>query len=206
MVLVEDAVIVNALVRQALEAAEEVMGTNGLNAVLRTSGLERFIDNFPPNDLKPGVKSSEYARFNQAIEEFYGRGGRGFLNRIGRQSFRYAVDEQAALMGLAEVALKVLPQKGRIKFVLNSMVDALEKTNPQVDAWAGEKDGKMIYVERTCAICYGRTSENPVCHLYVGSLSEAVKWATGKDYEIKETACIAKGDDYCQFEVCESAS
>ena len=36
----EDAVIVNALVRQALTAAQEVMGENGLNAVLRTSGRE----------------------------------------------------------------------------------------------------------------------------------------------------------------------
>ena len=41
----EDAKIVNSLVRQALTSAQEVMGNNGLNTVLRTSGLERFIDN-----------------------------------------------------------------------------------------------------------------------------------------------------------------
>ena len=40
----EDATIINSLVRQALVSAQEVMGDNGLNAVLRTSGLERFID------------------------------------------------------------------------------------------------------------------------------------------------------------------
>ena len=44
----EDATIINSLVRQALTSAQEVMGDNGLNAVLRTSGLERFIGNFPP--------------------------------------------------------------------------------------------------------------------------------------------------------------
>ena len=66
----EDAVIVNSLVRQALTSAQEVMGDNGLNAVLRTSGLERFIGNFPPNNLEPSIPASQYARLNQAIEDF----------------------------------------------------------------------------------------------------------------------------------------
>ena len=203
MVYREDAVIVNALVRQALIASQEVMGENGLNAVLRATGLERFIGNFPPDDMEPGIDTSEYAQFNAAIEEFYGRGGRGILQRVGRASFQYAVREQAALLGLAGAALKVLPQKQRIKFILKSMVDALKKTNPQVEAWSGEKDGKLVYVERTCAICYGRQSDKPICHLYVGSISEAVKWATGQDYQIIETHCIAQGDSFCQFEVGE---
>ena len=199
----EDAVIVNALVRQALVAAEEVMGENGLTAVLRSSGLERFIENLPPNDMEPGVLTSEYARFNAAIEEFYGRAGKGILQRVGRASFQYAIREQSALLGIAGVALKLLPQRQRIKFILNSMVDALKKTNPQVEAWSGEMDGKLVYVEKTCAICKDRQSDHPICHLYIGSLSEAVKWATGQDYQIVETHCIAKGDPYCRFEVAD---
>ena len=60
--------IVNALVRQALTSAQEVMGENGLNAVLRTSELERFIGNFPPDNLEPSIRASEYAKLNAAIE------------------------------------------------------------------------------------------------------------------------------------------
>lgn len=95
----KDAVIVNTIVRQALSSAEEVMGTNGLNAILRLSQLERFIDNFPPDNLEPGIQTVEYARFNAAIEEFYGRGGVGMLKRIGKASFQYAMREQSALLG-----------------------------------------------------------------------------------------------------------
>lgn len=83
MVRPEEAVIVNALVRQALVAAQEVMGENGLDAVLRNVGLERFIGNFPPNDTHPGIMTTEYAKPNEAIEVFYGRGGKGMLRRIG---------------------------------------------------------------------------------------------------------------------------
>jgi predicted hydrocarbon binding protein len=203
MVNPEEAVIVNGLVRQALMSAQEVMGENGLNSVLRICGLGQFIGNFPPNDANPGIKTTEYAKFNEAIETFYGRAGRGMLNRIGKASFQYGVREQGALMGVAGAALKLMSQKGRIKFVLNAMVSALKKTNPQVDAWVEEEGGKIAYCEKTCAICLGRHSDQPLCHLYVGSIGEAVRWATEQEYEITETHCIAKGDPHCRFEVGE---
>jgi len=196
-----DSMIVNALVRQALASAQEVMGENGLNAVLRSSGLERFIGNFPPDNLEPAIQASQYAKLNEAIEQFYGRGGRGMLRRIGKASFQYAVREQAALLGLAGVALKLLPEKQRIKFILNSMASALRKSNPQVDASLDDSGGRIAYTESTCAICQGRHSEAPICHLYAGSIGEAVQWATGKEFEIVETHCCAKGDTYCRFEV-----
>jgi len=201
MTIKEDAVIINSLVRQALTSMQEVMGDNGLNAVLKTCGLDKFVDNFPPNDLEPSIKASQYAQLNQAIEEFYGRGGRGILKRVGKASFQYGIREQAALLGVAGVALKVMPQKERIKFILNGMANALKKSNPDVDARLEESDGKLAYVESTCAICNGRHSEKPICYLYIGSISEAVQWATGKEYEVIETHCIAKGDEYCRFEI-----
>ncbi len=196
-----DDMIVNSLVRQALTSVQEVMGENGLNAVLRSSGLEKFIGNLPPDDLSPGIEAARYAQLNQAIEDFYGRGGRGMLRRVGRASFQYAVREQAALLGIAGVALKLLPEKQRIKFILNSTANALKKTNPQVEAWVEESGDKIAYLESTCAICHGRTGTEPICHLYQGSLAEAVQWATGRPYEIVETRCMATGDPYCRFEV-----
>jgi hypothetical protein len=200
----EDAMIINSLVRQALTSAQEVMGDNGLNAVLRTSGLERFIGNLPPNNLEPSIQASQYAQLNQAIEEFYGRAGKGMLRRIGKASFQYAVREQAALLGVAGVALKLLPEKQRIKFILNGMVDALKKSNPQVEARLDDSGDKLAYIESTCAICHSRHSETPICYLYAGSISEAVQWATGKEHQVVETHCLAKGDPYCRFEVGEA--
>jgi len=196
-----DAVIVNALVRQALVSAQEVMGENGLHAVLRTSGLERFINNLPPDNLEPAIQTAEYAQLNAAIEEFYGRGGRGMLRRIGKASFQYAVREQAALLGIAGAALKLLPEKQRIKFILNSLVGALKKSNDQVEAWVDEDGERLAFIDATCAICHSRHSDTPICHLYIGSIGEAVQWAAGQEHEIIETHCMAKGDPYCRFEV-----
>lgn len=199
-----DSVIVNGLVRQALISAEEVMGANGMHAVLRASGLERYIDNLPPNNMEPAIKTSDYARLNQAVEDFYGRGGRGMLRRIGKASFQYGIREQAALLGIAGAAIKLLPEKQRIKFILGALVNALKKSNSEVDAWVDEHGERLAYVDKTCAICWGRESQASICHLYIGSITEAVQWATGVEHEIIETHCLAKGDEYCRFEVGEA--
>ena len=84
------------------------------------------------------------------------------------------------------------------------MVDALKKSNPQVDARLDDSGDKLAYIEATCAICHSRHSETPICYLYVGSISEAVQWATGKEHQVLETHCLAKGDPYCRFEVGET--
>jgi predicted hydrocarbon binding protein len=82
------------------------------------------------------------------------------------------------------------------------MVSVL-KTNPQVEAWLDVDAEKIDYCESTCAICLRWHSDQPVFHLYVGSVTEAVHWATELEYEIAETHCIAKGDKYGRFEVGE---
>jgi bacteriochlorophyll 4-vinyl reductase len=197
----EDLVIVNALMRQALTAVEEVIGKNGLNTVLRMSGLGQYVDNLPPDDLDPSVKSSDYARLNEAIESFYGRGGRAILRRIGKASFQYGIREQTALFGLAGVALKMLPKKQRIQLILNAMANALKKANPQTQIEVQEVDEGFAYIAYTCSVCYGRHSDKPVCHLYVGSVGEAVQWVTGETHQVEETHCIARGDPCCRFEV-----
>jgi len=200
----KDSMIINSLVRQALTSAQEVMGDHRLTTVLKTCGLERFVGNFPPNNLEPAIQASQYAKFNEAIEAFYGRGGKGILRRIGKASFQYGVREQSALLGVAGVALKLLPEKQRIKFILNGMADALKKSNPEVKAWVDESGDNLAYIESTCAICHSRESASPICYLYAGSVGEAVLWATGREFAITETHCLARGDEYCRFEIGEA--
>ena len=53
----------------------------------------------------------------------------------------------------------------------------------------------------TCNVCNCRQAERPVCHLYVGSIKEAVKWATDQDYLVEEVECRAMRADACRFMV-----
>jgi predicted hydrocarbon binding protein len=195
-----DKTIANAIMLQALIATEEILGKNGLEAVLNVAGLGHFIENYPPNDTEPAISFADYARFNQVLGDYIGRASRGILMRIGRVSFRYGLREQGALLGLAGVAIKLMPRMARIKFVLNAIGNALKETSPGTEFWVDSRGG-LAYCVRECSICHGRKSPKPVGHLLAGSLAEAAEWATGKKHRVVETKCIAAGDEYGRWEV-----
>lgn len=204
--LPEDVPYVNALLLQMLRGIEEVLGQNGLNAVLRSSGLGRFVDNPPPNDLEHSVLAREYANLNAAIEEFTGRAGKGMLQRIGRVSFRWGIKEQSAVMGLAGIALKALPQRLRMRAILLGLRKGLMDIVDYGLVDVQDQDGVLVYTDYACTICHTRHSDKPTCHLYTGTLGEAMVFATGKDFrefDIVETHCKARGDGFCRFEIRE---
>jgi len=195
----------NALMRQAILAIGEVMGERGLKVVLRQVGLERYVDELPPDNLEQGVSTVEYAALNRAVEEFYGRAGKGMLRRIGRASFRYGIEKQAILMGVAGTALKFASQKARVKFIITQMAKSLMDVNDETYIEVQETPEGLVLTDFTCGVCCCRKAERPICHLYVGSISEAVKWATGRDYEVREIECRAMGTEACRFLVVENA-
>ena len=202
--LPDDAPYVNALLLQMLRGVEEVLGKNGLNVVLRSSGMERFIDNPPPNNLESDVLASEYANLNAAIEEFTGRAGKGMLQRIGRASFQWGIREQSAIMGLAGIALKAFPLRLRKRAILLGLRKGLMDVVDYGLVDVQDRDGVLIYTDYACTICHTRHSDRPLCALYHGTLGEAMVYATGKefrDFEIIETHCKARGDGFCRFEI-----
>ncbi len=90
------------------------------------------------------------------------------LRWIGKASFQWAVREQAALLGIACVALKVMPRKTRAKFILTNIGKALMDTNPDALVVVEDANGSFTYTDYGCAICHTRTSDPPICYLYHG--------------------------------------
>ena len=54
----------NKFARIFLDAMEEVMGKNGLNAVLHLAGLDNLIGNYPPDNLE---KAFDFADFTALV-------------------------------------------------------------------------------------------------------------------------------------------
>jgi len=201
-----DVKIANALMRYYLVASQEVLGNQRYHEILESSGLERLIENLPPDGLDLDVNSGEFARFNQEIESRNKAAGRSLLRRIGMLTFQKVMRDQPFFAKSAGVVFKLLPQDRRIRVVLDSLVRSLEKLNPQIDASIEEEDGKIAYVERRCSVCFNRKSTEAICYINAGFLTAAVNWATARRYEIIETHCIAMGDEKCRFEVRELTS
>ncbi len=103
-----------------IKSLEEVMGKNGLNAILNLGGLNNYIENYPADNLDKGFDFAELSAIGVALEEMYGpRGGRGLALRAGRATFSDALKNFGALAGAADLAFVVLPLQSKLRIGLS---------------------------------------------------------------------------------------
>ena len=197
----EDRPMPNAQLYILLVAIEEVMGENGAKAVLRAGGLGHFIDNYPPNNTELEASMADFGAAQQAVEDFYGpRGARAMLIRIGRATFRYTLQEQPAILGLAGLALKALPMGSRMKKVLDNITKAANE-DVNLKAHLREDQNTYYYVNEVCPCQWRPKHERPACFTTVGVLLEAMQWATGRNFKVEEVACISNGASACVYRI-----
>ena len=98
-----------------IKSLEEVMGKNGLNAILNLGGLNNYIENYPPDNLDKGFDFAELSGIGVALEEMYGpRGGRGLALRAGRATFSDALKKpifQTAVFRFTHNGFKMLKDR-----------------------------------------------------------------------------------------------
>jgi predicted hydrocarbon binding protein len=188
----------NKMGRIVLLATEEVMGRNGVNAVLNLAKLRRLVNNYPPNNFDRQFLFEDFGRLQQALEEMYGpRGARGLALRAGRAAFKYAIKEFGPVMGIADLAFRLLPVGMKMKVGIEVFAETFNKFSDQV-VRLGEDEDHFIWVIDRCPVCWGRRTSEPCCYLAVGILQEGAYWVSGgKNFAVEETTCVAKGDNTC---------
>jgi hypothetical protein len=191
----------NMIVRFCLEAMEEIMGRNGLNAILNLAGLSHLIDNYPPADLRKEFDFSDFSALMGALEEMYGpRGGRGLQLRAGRVGFTRG-QEMTGLVGVSDLAFRVLPLSAKLKAGLPAMATVFTKFSDQ-KSWVEDHGDHYLYYINPCPVCWGRTADRPVCFSAKGLLEEGLHWvSSGRKFRVEETECIAMGGENCTFAI-----
>ena len=192
----------NKIANIALKALEDVMGKNGVNAILNLANLRHLIDNYPPPNLNREFDFAYFSAIWGALEEMYGpRGGRGLALRAGRATFAEGLRNFGALAGAGDLAFKVLPLHTKIKIGLPAMARIFTQTSDQ-HSTVEDKGDHFIYIIHKCPVCYGRHIEKPGCHIATGLIQEGLKWVSGGyDFRVVETKCIAVGNDACEFTI-----
>ena len=192
--------IPNSLMYVALLTLKDIMGVNGLNALLNISGLSKYRDKFPPNNDKVEVPLSDFSGLLKGILEIFGeKGARPLLFNLGRRSFHVILEENPALLGLVGLGLKVLPKKKRIDKLYSIASKETNKIFGENQNYYSSDEG-FVFEIYDCFWCKGLKTEDPICFSEVGWNTEAAKWASGGDeYEVKEVLCRAKGDDMCKY-------
>ena len=190
----------NKIARIAILSLEDVMGKNGLNAILNLAGLSSTIDNLPPDNLDRQFDFADFSAIWAALEELYGpRGGRGLAQRAGRATFNDALRNFGALAGVGDMAFKVLPLGAKIRIGLAAMAKIFSQTSDQLSTVAEQED-HYVYTIHRCPVCWGRTTDKPACFIATGLLQESLKWVSGgSEFRVTQTTAKSVGDATCDF-------
>ncbi len=190
----------NKFARITIKALEEVMGKNGLNAILHLAGLPEYINNYPPDNLEKEFDFAYFTALCMALEEMYGpRGGRGLALRAGRATFADALRGFGALAGVGDLAFKVLPLAAKLKIGIPAMANIFTQFSDQISNVHDEGD-KYVYTLERCPMCWNRKADRPVCYVGQGLLQEGLRWVSGgHEFKVDLATCIAKGDDMGRY-------
>lgn len=186
-----------------LKALEDVMGKNGVNAILNMAHMPELIDHYPPGNLAKEFDFAYVSAINQSLEVMYGpRGGRGLAQRVGRSTFEDALKNFGALAGAGDLAFKLLPLKTKMRIGLPAMARIFSQVSDQ-HSTVKEQEQAFIYTIHRCPVCWGRHGlSDPVCFIAVGLLKEGLKWVSGgHEFQVNETQCVAMGHEVCEFTI-----
>lgn len=192
----------NLIAKIYLEAIEEIMGANGMKALLNMADMAQLIENYPPGNLSKEFDFADFAHLNEAMEQIYGnRGGRALSLRAGRKAFDQGLKNFGPMVGVADKAFRLLPLKLRMKVGLGAMAKAFTTTSDQI-SYVEEEPDQFVYVIERCPVCWGRHADSPICHAAMGIIQEGLNWGTGgMQFKTAEVACIARGDPKCLFTI-----
>ncbi len=192
----------NTMGRMILMATADELGSDELADVLRFVDLESLINTLPAADGERGFSFSLVSRTMEGIERRYGAlAGRGIALRVGRATFKYGLREFGPLVGVGDVAFRLLPLEAKIETGARMFSDVFNRFTDQRVRVETRGDKVLWHIDR-CPVCWERRAEQPVCHLAVGVLQEALYWVSGgKLFRVEETQCIAQGDSACTIEI-----
>jgi len=195
----------NQMGRIILQSMEEVMGRNGVHAILKLASLTSLIDNYPLDNREKEFPFTTLSKLMDMLEQVYGpHGGRGLATRIGRACFNNGIRQYGTQMGLTEMAFRLLPLPAKVKAGAKAFAELFNTFTDQ-KVRVEEENGKLFWNIDRCPLCWERSGQQPVCHLAVGLLQEALYWLSGgKVFNVEELTCIAAGDENCTIVIDQS--
>jgi hypothetical protein len=192
----------NRIARIYLQSMEEVLGKNGLNALLNLAGLSHHVGNYPPSSLDKEFDFADLSNLNRSVLELYGvRGGGGLSMRVGRATFDRGLKGFGALVGVNDEAFRTLPLSTKLKIGLPTIARIFSTFSDQISRVETNTENYHFAIDR-CPVCWGQESDQPLCFFAGGLLQEGLHWLSkGQEYQVEEIECSAVGDDACIFNI-----
>ena len=194
----QDRVLSKNFILPFMEAISEEIGQFSLRLVLRQAGHDSFADDWPDME-NPALRSAEFATILRCLREYYGRGARGLLRRVGRETWNAMVQTISPVRKASFRLMKLAPRSYRTRLVLELLAEKLRGEGGEVSVHTQDLD--FFLVDKTSDSTIGQTASEPICWSTLGMIQGALYWADCMDVDIEEISCCATGAEACKFKI-----
>lgn len=196
----------NFHMRMWLDTLQNIVGPNGLNAILNHAHLQQYIDAFPPGNDEKEIPLEDVKNLRLSLIDLLGsKGAWGLQLRVGREITRIFIERRSGVTKALQVAAKLLSETKRIRITLERYIEQAEKmTSSSSDIprfELREEEDYFLLIDRDRYESEGITSETPVCGIIVGTFQAMVEWITGHKHKVEEVECRAMGDPADVFKI-----
>jgi predicted hydrocarbon binding protein len=180
----------NISIRATLDATKEILGDNGLKALLNYAKLGYILDNIPDYSFTKSYEEREFSALTASFYMILGTSGAKALFRLIGKAMGGKVLESGAFD-----SFKDLPTEEKALKILEIYAMATGKGK------AFREGQTVVYDNPQCTACTGLKDDTPVCTALNGMFDEFFKWAGVTGKKTVETKCIALGDASCRYEL-----
>ncbi len=182
--------VTNFVIRALIDAAEEVLGQNGVKALLNYGHLKHLWENKPDYNFEKNFTNDDFDAISSNFYNVIGASGaRAIFRLMGHETAKRYI-----AMG-AFNSFSDLPAKEKLKKTIELYASASGRGS------LSDGEGIIAYDNPQCTICSKISDGRPSCTIVNGVLDELIKWAGAKEMGTVETRCKSKGDDTCRHEI-----
>lgn len=186
--------------RQSLNILTDELGQEALVFILEKANLPAdLVDLQAVSRYNTATAAQAYARIQQAMRFYYGRGARGTLIRIGRLLWPRLLETASFAEKTQAQLVRTLPPSMRIKPALELLARFLREHPEGVTVHTLDLD--LLLVDRAGAVTVEQQEVTPICYVTIGLVQEALFWASGREHDVEERACRAAGASQCEFKI-----
>ena len=183
--------VANIVVRMILDGSEEVLGINGLKALLNFCKMSHLMENKPDYSFEKNFTDEDcWAIASSYIDVLGQDGARAVFRMIGK-----SIGKNAIKIGAFNSINKDLPPDEKL-FAALDLYTVLRGTGKVT-----RSGNVIVYDHPQCSLCAHAKLDQPICTTYAGLLDTLIEWAGVKNKRTVETACKAMGDNTCRFEI-----
>lgn len=175
------------------------LGQDTVQMILLKAGLDAGLANPKPAfrlDADSAIRT--YLDMQAATHSYFGRGARGILLRIGRLLWpMFLADASLPTRAYAQT-IRLLPVSMRLKPSLELLAGFLRGDEVgQVTVHSLDMD--WMLADKNFAPLDTDARNSLSCYVTLGLIQECLFWACGREVDVTETSCRAKGGDACEF-------